>query len=989
MKSRLKNYLISFGMSFVLATSFGGTGLQLSYAGEENIKEEEIQQADLDISEGEGALTDSDSENGEVYGENEAEPDEALEETDDVQEDGAGNSNEEMDAGYAADDYDPEPMTEGEEEQSKEEESPELSENGEEESEQPEEEEEDPEALEEGSDYLEEGEEDPEALEEKLEQPEEEGEAPEAMEEESEQPEEEDPEAMEEESEQPEEEDPEAMEEESEQPEEEDPEAMEEESDQSEEEDPEAMEEELEQPEEEDPEASEEKNDLPEDGQKDSDEPDEQDAVVKELNPDDEKVWKDTPISLTKYGESVYDAATGVLIDGMGAVPKGISTPESFDRQDLLQTQNNNPEDTVEIISVINTVEPVVTELAQASKMLTANTIVQTNAGNLYLSKLLQSDPKLYYNDLASVAATISQKAYDEKKVKNYLVEDLGFSEDNIKTYNYDQSYAYTLATAPYVGEDAKENSEILVLGIRGSATIKEFIYDSLSRGKYPHLNQKVYGVVDTFYNELKENLYQLLYDKDRDYRILVTGHSLGGATANLAAAHMIDEGNKNVFCYTFGAIDSITANEPVTDGFESIHNVYSNYDTFSPSQYGGIMLNGAGRKYGKFGYIHDYSIDHRTEKQKESWPTTQIYAAVNHAVDRYVEDVNNHMVENAVLAKINENKPWHTMGLLYRLTSSNQGDYNSASEENENGILYYDGYEQEASLQPIQETNLMEEKPQEADVTINQNQSYSSPAGQSQSQIMFESARQSQSQGAVEIVGQSKNQGTSETAGQTQDQSSPAKTGQPQTIGKKARDRLVLAASNVPQIVNKLIPSSISNLFRDSIDEETSLDELVVLLFPKDLEAVHFDVVDKEESYTDFIRELTNIANLKSVASLQTDYLDCEDASILSEDIVRTPDERTFVMIDIMNIGDRELKVGIDHICVNGIDTGREEVVSELIGRDQHAILNIAVDQLMDQEALETTGITSMDELSFVLHLDEADGECLKTTEEIVLSLS
>ena len=114
--------------------------MQLSYAGEENIKEEEMQQVDPDMSEGESALTDSDSENGEVYGENEAEPDEALEETDDVQEDGAGNSNEEMDAGYAADDYDPEPMTEGEEEQSKEEESPELSENGEEESEQPEEE---------------------------------------------------------------------------------------------------------------------------------------------------------------------------------------------------------------------------------------------------------------------------------------------------------------------------------------------------------------------------------------------------------------------------------------------------------------------------------------------------------------------------------------------------------------------------------------------------------------------------------------------------------------------------------------------------------------------------------------------------------------------------------------------------------------------------------------------------------------------------------
>ena len=75
-----------------------------------------------------------------------------------------------------------------------------------------------------------------------------------------------------------------------------------------------------------------------------------------------------------------------------------------------------------------------------------------------------------------------------------------------------------------------------------------------------------------------------------------------------------------------------------------------------SPSQYGSILINGAGGKYGKFGFIHDYNIDHRTEKQKESWALTQIYEAVNHSVKRYVEDVENMVVEEAVSPELGMN---------------------------------------------------------------------------------------------------------------------------------------------------------------------------------------------------------------------------------------------------------------------------------------------------------------------------------------------
>ncbi len=257
------------------------------------------------------------------------------------------------------------------------------------------------------------------------------------------------------------------------------------------------------------------------------------------------------------------------------------------------------------------------------------------------LNGFLSKDPKVYDNDLALIAAKLSLKAYDKKGLQEYLNKDLGFAPEDITTYNYGlwRSYCFGIATMPYQGEGALPNSKILVLAIRGSATVTELIGDALSYSYKKRHGYDVIGVVETFWRKIEPKLPDLKSD-DTDYRILVTGHSLGGATANLAAAEFNNAGQENVFCYTFGAINSIKSKKPITEGYENIHNVYNDLDTFSPYQQGSVMRNGAGTKFGKFGHLDAYTYDHRSPSEKTQANFFQTISAVNHSMDNYVADV-------------------------------------------------------------------------------------------------------------------------------------------------------------------------------------------------------------------------------------------------------------------------------------------------------------------------------------------------------------
>ncbi len=253
------------------------------------------------------------------------------------------------------------------------------------------------------------------------------------------------------------------------------------------------------------------------------------------------------------------------------------------------------------------------------------------------LDEILSAPSEVYNHNLAVISAELSSKAYSDggADVATYLGE-YGFDNDSIRSYSYDDCFAYTLAVKDYYGTEAPENTKVLVMDARGTSTLTELVYDVYTTPDVDYNGVMVYTAADKFYSEIQENLGKFVTD-DNHYKILSTGHSLGGAAANLFAAVETQKGQSEVYCYTFGAIDSIES--PIVEGYENIHNIYNDLDTFSPSQYGSYLLGGAGSKYGKFGHMDSYAKEHRTPEQQDDWGIVQIYDHVNHNMNYYVED--------------------------------------------------------------------------------------------------------------------------------------------------------------------------------------------------------------------------------------------------------------------------------------------------------------------------------------------------------------
>ena len=262
-------------------------------------------------------------------------------------------------------------------------------------------------------------------------------------------------------------------------------------------------------------------------------------------------------------------------------------------------------------------------------------------------------DTASFNKDLASVAANLSLKAYNDvvsdESVKNYLINDLGFGDGSkFHTGSYGGTLAYTLATRKYYGTDADENMDILVIAAQGSPNPYEMIPEAVSKPDYD--NKKAfgghvpYGIVEEYYNAIVEDLPNVV-KSGKKYKVLVTGHGLAGAVANLVAANLsdgrIEEVNTeraDVFCYTFGALKPLEENIVIKGNYENIHNVYNLYDTFSLLQYG------AGEGFGMFGQMHLFVLDDRTLEEcnkgnDESifrYVYRQIYHHVNHDMEKY-----------------------------------------------------------------------------------------------------------------------------------------------------------------------------------------------------------------------------------------------------------------------------------------------------------------------------------------------------------------
>lgn len=257
-------------------------------------------------------------------------------------------------------------------------------------------------------------------------------------------------------------------------------------------------------------------------------------------------------------------------------------------------------------------------------------------SGTLY-DTMLKTPAAEYNNELALMGLGLSEITYyGEAEVRNYLESNFGFEDADIYTKNFDSSLAFAAAVKDY------DDCSLLVIAARGTQTEYELRMDTDTEATLIYKDYPVYDFINDFKNEIFGGIEKVA-DKNKTYKVFVCGHSLGGAAANLTAAQIIDgacdavnSSKDDVYCYTYGAIDSISVKEPVTAGYEGVHNVYNDFDTFSPMQYGFMLTNGIGSKVGKFGVMDDFSYDFRNEEQRNKGSIDQILEYINHTPQSY-----------------------------------------------------------------------------------------------------------------------------------------------------------------------------------------------------------------------------------------------------------------------------------------------------------------------------------------------------------------
>ncbi len=243
------------------------------------------------------------------------------------------------------------------------------------------------------------------------------------------------------------------------------------------------------------------------------------------------------------------------------------------------------------------------------------------------LYPILTTPSSSYIPQLAVIAAELSDAAegegdsdFSDRRIREKY-EQLGI--EGFKSYRYEngltnvqgiaRSGAFAIGQAR-IRDAGGEVSTVLVITCRGSKTLQEYVGDWQKGGDVTFLDQyRVWKNVYDFYANMKpsvEDYMKRYLDREttKNLKILVTGHSLGGAAANLVAAwldSLFPDRRDAIHCYTFNAIKVLKAEQNISTGFENIHNVYNYYDSFGPN--GNKKSFNARSPYAKFGHTEIY----------------------------------------------------------------------------------------------------------------------------------------------------------------------------------------------------------------------------------------------------------------------------------------------------------------------------------------------------------------------------------------------
>lgn len=251
--------------------------------------------------------------------------------------------------------------------------------------------------------------------------------------------------------------------------------------------------------------------------------------------------------------------------------------------------------------------------------------------------------------NLSLLSASLSADAYHPELLTEEL-QKLGFKDKDIYLYSYpgdshnrnqarrgdsyfakDGDLAFSIASQAM--EIRGEETDVLFILARGTAEKMELIKDATTLPSKSFFDYTAWDWVYEFEEDIMAGLRDYLSEPShaslgkRPIKILVTGHSLGGAAANLVAARLnyqcqgredkLFESLKqeDVYGFTYGAIDSVfeggfyfgldRTSMPVKSGFENIVNIYNLLDNFGPYSTGVAGITARGNTgYSKYGYM-------------------------------------------------------------------------------------------------------------------------------------------------------------------------------------------------------------------------------------------------------------------------------------------------------------------------------------------------------------------------------------------------
>ncbi|MCM1506921.1 MAG: hypothetical protein NC177_07275 [Ruminococcus flavefaciens] len=179
---------------------------------------------------------------------------------------------------------------------------------------------------------------------------------------------------------------------------------------------------------------------------------------------------------------------------------------------------------------------------------------------------MFSQDSTEYHKDIAEVAVALSSASYNGRREAGYYINSayrqLGFTADNIEIYGYpSEDYSFSIASQE-IGE-----TTLLAVTLKGNSGQKDF-YSQIDKDfSQPFMDSMTNPDYYDFYIRVKNALdeYISVHDilniaQNGKLKVLISGHSIGGAGASLVGAwlnspdSMLKIPAEDIFVYTFGS---------------------------------------------------------------------------------------------------------------------------------------------------------------------------------------------------------------------------------------------------------------------------------------------------------------------------------------------------------------------------------------------------------------------------------------------------